>query len=114
MTDQPLAPGIHPAVKAVSRIRRAAFAFGMSFGCAISITLMAWFKAPVNEVTTTAEHVLSDMGVFIGLAYIGGSVVDYTGMFKSLGNRFGISIPFMPGPAPAAASDDASDGKVSS
>jgi hypothetical protein len=108
MTDQPLAPGVHPAVKAVSRVRRAAFAFGMSFGCALSITCMVWFKAPVSEVTTTAEHVLADMGVFIGLAYIGGSVVDYSGMFKSLGNRFGISIPFAPGPTADG------DGKVSS
>lgn len=100
MTDQPLVTGSadprtlqHPDVARVSRLRRAAFAFGVTFAAIGAIAATVWTKAPVNDVTSTAQHVLGDMGTFIGLAYIGGSVVDYSGMFKSIGSRFGISIP---------------------
>lgn len=82
-----------PDARRVSRTRRALFAFLVTLGCAANIVAIVWFKAPVNDVTNTAEHVLADLGTMIGLAYIGGSVVDYSGMFKALGSRFGITIP---------------------
>jgi hypothetical protein len=97
MTDQPPAACArdqqHPDQARVSRLRRAAFAFGVTFTVIGVISATIWMKAPPNDVTSTAQHVLADMGTFVGLAYIGGSVVDYSGMFRALGNRFGISIP---------------------
>jgi hypothetical protein len=107
----------------VSRARRAAFAFGATYSAMAAICGFVWFKAPVNMVTDTSIHVLGDIGLMIGLAYIGGSVVDYSGMFRALGARFGVNIPAsvvtttttatVTGDA-AAATDDGSDTKAPS
>lgn len=79
----------------VSRTRRALFAFVTMLLCWSAIVGLASIRTPVEvDISTNAIHVLGDVGTFVGIAYIGGSVVDYAGMFSSLGRRFGINIPF--------------------
>ncbi|AXQ69205.1 hypothetical protein HOU02_gp520 [Caulobacter phage CcrBL9] len=78
----------------VSRVRRAIFAFFLTLLCWASIMTLARFPVPVNqEIVNKAIDTLGFFATAIGLGYIGGSVVDFSGMFSAIGGKFGISIP---------------------
>lgn len=96
MTDAAVPPLSLESKHGVSRLRRAIFAFLVTLISMMAIVLLAWVKLPVSsDIITNAQHVLGDIGTFIGVAYIGGSVIDYSRMFGSLSKRMGIDIPFL-------------------
>jgi hypothetical protein len=78
----------------VSRTRRASFAF-LSLALAwAGIMAIAHWHWPVDpSISTKALDVLGSIGTFVGVAYIGGSVVDYSGILSGIGGKFGINIP---------------------
>lgn len=90
-----MASPVSQSMSPVSRTRRALFTFMTMLLCWSAIVGISYVKSPVEDtISTNAIHVLGDIGTFVGIAYIGGSVVDYTAMFANLGRRFGVSIPW--------------------
>lgn len=90
----------------VSRFRRAIFSFLITGACVGFIWELGSRSLPVPDgVRTTAIQVLGSIATFIGIGYIGGSVVDYSGLLSQLGAKFGVSIPFLKQPAAAPAPD---------
>ncbi|UTU07855.1 hypothetical protein CcrC1_gp169 [Caulobacter phage C1] len=80
--------------QSVSRVRRAIFAFFLTLLSWASIMTLARFPVPVNqEIVMKAIDSLGFFATAIGLGYIGGSVVDFSGMFSAIGGKFGINIP---------------------
>lgn len=81
----------------VSRARRAGFAFLALVLCWAGVMAIAHWHWPVDaSISTKALDVLGSIGTFVGVAYIGGSVVDYSGILSGLGGKFGINIPAAP------------------
>lgn len=95
----------------VSRTRRAAFAF-LSLALAwAGIMAIAHWHWPVDpSISTKALDVLGSIGTFVGVAYIGGSVVDYSGILSGIGGKFGISIPTPAAPPPPHGGGDCDNG----
>lgn len=93
-------PGLLPHQNTgVSRSRRAAFAFLALVLCWIGIMTISHWHFPVDtSLSEKALDVLGSIGTFVGVAYIGGSVVDYSGILSGIGGKFGINIPSAPPP----------------
>ena len=79
----------------VSRLRRAVFAFLVTLVGLAAMVGFGVFKTPVDkDIITQVVKSVADLSIFVGIGYIGGSVVDYSGMFGALGARIGLKIPF--------------------
>lgn len=87
-------PNRRMSEQAVSRVRRAIFAFFMTLLSWASIMTLSRYPTPVNqEIILKAIDTLGFFATAIGLGYIGGSVVDFSGMFSAIGGKFGIALP---------------------
>lgn len=84
---------------AVSRVRRAVFTFMLTILCWTGIMVLSRFPSPVGqEIVVKAIDTMGFLATALGLGYIGGSVVDFSGMFSAVGAKFGVAIPSMAQP----------------
>ena len=86
---------LDPNGSPVSRTRRAVFAFLVTLLGMLGVFYIGVHHTPVpDDIAVQAVKSLADVSIFVGIGYIGGSVVDYSGFFGALGARVGLKIPF--------------------